>query len=95
MSDGLGGYLEDQYPDARERAKVLEAYRVFFDMHPAVARDLGRFCGYFAGSFHETSDRITSFNEGKRSVFLHVTELVNLSPKQVGDLLRVELPEEG
>ena len=62
--------------------KIQEAYRKLFDTvdGKTVLKDLEDFGFYHDSTFVGTPD-VTIFNEGRRSVVLHIRNMMNTDPK--------------
>ena len=62
-----------------------------------VLRDLARFC-YAIRETHGTDDRHTAYMNGRRSVWLRVQQMLNLTPEQLsalysGGQIKLVMPE--
>jgi len=74
----------DLFKIAKERTKVIQAYRDFFASPTGkiILDDLMSECN-FAKPTIDSTDRETFFNEGKRNVFLYILTKATIDPKEV------------
>ena len=70
--------------------RVAASYRDLFDgSNPSsrdVLADLSLYCGFERNSFVAGDPHLTSFNEGMRSVYLHILEMASVAPGEVPSL---------
>ena len=66
----------------QKQLKKEEAYRRIFDSvdGKTVLKDLGYFC-FENDSTFDKDERVTSFNEGRRSVILFIKRMIDTDPK--------------
>ena len=79
-----------------ERLRMRTHYRRAFgtDDGMIVLRDLVRFCGGKSDAFHSSSDRVTSYNLGKRRVLLRISAYLNMEVDDIDAMIRQERDEE-
>ena len=68
--------------------KRSQSYKQTFDTPQGkkVLADLRSFCKMNASSFAGSDTHTTSFNEGRREVFLRIMRFINLTQKELDDL---------
>ncbi len=73
-------------------AKVASCYRAALDPSTQAGRlvlaDLACYCRMGKSSFVPGDPHQTAFNEGARDVFLHVIEIIGLTPEEFPNLLK-------
>lgn len=77
----------------KRASEVRAAWEAVFDVNnPAVGivlKDLAHYCNMYKTSFVPSSLEATAFNEGARDVFLHIVEMLSLSPEEVAKFLNL------
>lgn len=68
--------------------RLKHAYQsVFGSMNgKAVLGDLAKRCHAFTTTFSPQSSRVTAFQEGQRSVFLHIQTILNKSEQEIREI---------
>ena len=66
---------------------VAEEYQKFREGCPLVLQDLALFCGALGTSVVPGDPYLTHVNEGKRMVFLHICDLMQVDPSILENLI--------
>lgn len=69
----------------KKKHEMISMYKEVFQSTYAskyVLADLGRHCCIDSSTFDPLSSRNTDFNEGKRAVFLHIMNTLQLNPNE-------------
>ena len=86
--DSDGGEVSDLFDKLREAlGNRRYAYRKTFagPLAEDVLKDLARFCRANASTFHD-NERVQSKLDGRREVWLRISEHLNLSPEELWKL---------
>ena len=90
MRSRIAAWLTFLWPRDR-REPVVRAYRQTLDPASPVARlvlaDLAHLCQVKDTSMVPDSPHGTAFNEGKRAVWLHIQDMLDIQPDDIPQLL--------